>query len=338
MKFPMLSISVLLVFTLFICTLFINDKDTSPKIVLDGDFFDTGRVLGVSEAMPIPGAESLYLGLYDRAGIDPLDKRPPAPQKTGTEADFMLPAGRGAVLDSLSGAVLYGQAAEEKAPIASLTKLATALVFLEYNRGWEEIYELRPEDRIEGGMIYLMSGEKVKIKDLFYLSLVASDNTATQALVNAAGAGQGEFIARMNAKMKELGLKNTRFADPIGLSGENVSTALEVAGLAKAALASPEISEATLTKRYEFSTVQGRRVAVDSTDVLLEVLPQNGIRILGGKTGYIDSAGYCFAGKFVNEAGRELIAVVLGSDSPNLRFRWAKNMAEWTYRNYEWLK
>lgn len=333
----MLSIFVLFVFTLFICALFINDGQPSSKIILDGGFFDSGQVLGISEAAAELPVKQIYLNLYDQAKIDKIGVRPSAPQKVGTEAEPELPFGRGAVLDAKSGAVLFRRGAEEKAPIASITKLATALVFLDSNPDWEKEYEAGPDDRVEGGIIHLVSGDKVRIKDVFYLSLVASDNTATQALVNSTGLKPDEFVARMNFKMKELGLNNTHFVDPIGLSNDNISNALEVAKLAEAALAKPEIREATLTKKYEFSTAAGVKRTAYNTDVLLEILPQNGIEILGGKTGYIDSAGYCFAGKFVNQDGRELISVVLGSNNQNLRFRWAKNLAEWTYRNYEWL-
>src|SRR3989339_699761 len=153
MKTPMLSIFVLFIFTLFICTLFINDNQADSNIVLDGGFFDSGRVLGVSEAAAELPVKQIYFNLYDQAKIDKINDRPSIPQKVGTEAEPELPLGRGAVLDAKSGALLFGRYEEERAPIASITKLATALVFLDTEPDWEKVYEINPSDRVEGGIM-----------------------------------------------------------------------------------------------------------------------------------------------------------------------------------------
>jgi D-alanyl-D-alanine carboxypeptidase (penicillin-binding protein 5/6) len=81
----------------------------------------------------------------------------------------------------------------------------------------------------------------------------------------------------------------------------------------------------------------GRRKVVYNTDDLLNIFPQNGIRITGGKTGYTPSAGYCFVGKFVDHEGREMISVVLGSASRDSRFSETKELVEWAYKvtNYK---
>ena len=159
---------------------------------------------------------------------------------------------------------------------------------------------MRAEDKREGGKIHLFMGEKVRVKDLFYTSLVASDNVAAIGLINSTGLSLEEFIMKMNEKAAEIGLAKTSFKDPLGLNDNNVSNALEIAKLANKALLRDEIRNAAMTKMYEFKTQQGRAKVIYNTDDLLSVFPENGIEIKGGKTGYTEAAGYCFFGKFPN--------------------------------------
>lgn len=249
---------------------------------------------------------------------------------------FDLNSVYGVVMDIKNNEVLFSKFAEKEWPIASITKLITALVFLDHNSGWDGVYTIRREDRREGGKIYLYTGEKVKIKDLFYLSLVGSANTATIGLVHSTGMTIEEFVKKMNEKVSAMGLKNTRFYDPVGLNNYNVSTASEIAKFAQVALSNNDISEATLTKEYRFTTQGGREKTVYNTDDLLDIFPQNGVKILGGKTGYLQVAGYCFVGKFIDHDGREMISVVLGGDTRDSRFTETRDLIEWTYENFVW--
>lgn len=255
-------------------------------------------------------------------------------------ADFdLLRADSGAVIDGGTGTILYGKNADKQLPIASITKLITALVFLDRNPGWEKSYEIKASDRREGSKAFVSVGDRVKIKDLFYLSLVASANTETIALVGASGLEQAAFVAEMNKKAKELGLVRTLLKDPVGLDNDNLSTPLEVARLVKAAFSNDDIRRATLTKKHEFTTLSGKLVKVSNTDSLLgSFLSENadGIKIVGGKTGYTEEAGGCFAGKFTDRAGHEIISVVLGSPDKESRFEETKNLVEWVYKNYRW--
>lgn len=285
-----------------------------------------GKVLGDSEIAPANHLEPAKR----------LPRNLNLPAKKPAAGNLEISATSSAVIDCKSDAVLFGKQKDQIWPIASITKLIAALVFLEHNPGWDAIYQIKAGDKQEGGRIYLFTGEKVKVKDLFYFSLVGSDNTAAMALVRSTGLSDEEFINKMNEKARALGLNNTHFADPVGLSDGNVSTAKEIAALAGAAFANEDISGASLTKAYEFETLGGRKKKINNTDALLDIFPQNGIKILGGKTGYIEASGYCFAGKFADHGGNEIISVVLGADSYNARFDETKEMVEWVYENYQW--
>lgn len=241
---------------------------------------------------------------------------------------------RSAVLSADDRFFFWSQRGDEVQPIASITKLMTALVFLENNPGWETIYKITDEDHVTGGRLNLFLGDRVTVRNLFYTSLVASDNGATIALVHATGLSEKDFVEKMNAKAFSLGLINTRFVNPVGLSDQDVSTAREVALLAQAALSRPEIRQATEKESYQFVTLDGQEIKVASTDYLLSASVSGALRVLGGKTGYTEKAGYCFVGLFRHADGREVISAVLNADSKNERFLESKALVDWVFNGY----
>lgn len=264
-------------------------------------------------------------------------ERSSLPIKKEDFSDFTVEGEKVVIWDPVHQKFLFEQGAGEVLPIASITKLMTALVFLDHNPGWDHIHEITDQDRVEGGRIYVFLGDKLKTKDLFSISLVASANTSTMALVHSTGMTEEEFVKKMNLKAEEIGLVNTKFKDVVGLSPENLSTPREVARLAQAALDREEIREATLKEEYQFSTEQGRSRTVLSTRSLSEDFPYEKIGFLGGKTGYIPESGYCFVGKFHgNEQENDLISVVLGAEDREDRFNVTQELVDWTFNNYQW--
>lgn len=236
------------------------------------------------------------------------------------------------VVDAKNGYVLFQKEVERKQPIASLTKLMTALVFLDHNPGWgKEIIISKEDENKEVGHVYVYRGESVKVKDLFYLSLIGSDNRAAKALARSTGLSSEEFVKEMNKKAYFLGLKNTSFAGPTGLNTNNISTAFEISKLAYHAFNVEEIREAVASKNYTLK-VGGKVRNVKNTNKLLDSF----LDIKAGKTGYIDEAGYCLAVESVGKNGEKLIAVVLGSSTINKRFQETKGLINWAFDNYKW--
>lgn len=276
--------------------------------------------------------EELFFPATEEIAVEPeLQVRP--------KADFSpfagQPAARMFVLDEASGRELLAVEADKIQPIASITKLATALTFLDLNPGWDEYYTVKAGDLVGGARIYIQAGDNIKIRDLFNLSLIASANSATKALVAATGLSEQEFVARMNLKMLALGLANTGFADPIGFSHLNLSSAREVARLAELAFSDRDISATCGQDSYGFSTQAGRAVKAQSTNILLggEI---EGPDVSCGKTGYTVPAGYCFVGRFFQE-GQAVISVVLGAGTHFQRFQYSQNIAQWALTSYEWV-
>ncbi len=240
------------------------------------------------------------------------------------------------VIDDQSQKVLVTKNRQAASPIASITKLATVLVFLKNNPGWDKEITITDQDRRNGGFIYLLPGEKVRVKDLFYLTLVASSNEAAAALSRSTGLEN--FISEMNQLAAELGMSDTYFSDPAGLDPTNVSSAVDLIKLARAAFADENISAALTTDEYEFKVLNNGRQgkATNTNKLLASFLNNDNYQVLGAKTGYLEEAGYCLLLKVKKAAGPALILVLLGVDNQDNRWQEAKGMVDWVFRNYEW--
>lgn len=241
------------------------------------------------------------------------------------------------VVDWKSGKPLFEKNADEALPIASITKLMTALVALSGQPDWHKVIEISGSDDRPGGIAYVAPGERVTVEQLFHLSLIASANNATIALARSTGMTESEFVAEMNAMAKAIGMRNASFADPTGLDPANAASARDVALLIKTALLRTEIREAVAQDSYRSATKAGREFAVRNTDELLSsFLNRPPYAFFGGKTGYLEEAGYCLGAAAQNSDGNRVIAVVLGTSSKEQRFREVKALLHWAFDVYEW--
>ncbi len=212
------------------------------------------------------------------------------------------------VLDKTSGKIIFEKNIDEVRPLASLTKLMTTLVFLDKKVDLNQMITMKKEDFVGGATLWVKVGDKVKLKDLFYAMLVGSCNNATMAVARSTGMTMDEFVQEMNNKAWSMGLKNTRFVEPTGLSEKNVSTAKEMAMIAQTVFKNPQVREASTTQWYK--VVVGKSAYwVKNTSLKLF---QRDIVIAGSKTGWTDEAGY----NLVTQAGNknhDVIALVLGA-------------------------
>lgn len=218
------------------------------------------------------------------------------------------------VVDPTTGAVLFEKNSDRSVPIASLTKLMTTLVFLER---WPELSRevaVTREDWTGAGHTQLRIGERVSLTNLLHMSLMCSDNCATRTLARESGMSREDFLAAMNKKALEIGMSHTRFVEFTGLDERNVATAADVAKLVESASRNPLIHTITTTRSFEFRTAK-RGHLIGNTNRLL----YGRYEVVGGKTGFISEAGYCFA-TWVRTQGRDLIAVVLGAPTNATRF------------------
>lgn len=254
--------------------------------------------------------------------------------------DVVVTAASALVVDKDSGKILYQKNSDEQRSIASITKLMTALVFIDNNPGWEKAFTVSEIDYRPGGIVHLIAGESLTVEDIFYAALVSSANEAAMALARSTGMSEEEFVAAMNHKAQDLGMSNTVFTDVTGLHNSNKSTAHDLVILLEAVFKHQEIVKALSTKNYQLSIINKNiSRSITSTDL---VLGQNfGIdgevyQIKAGKTGYLEASGYCFASQITNQNNNSIYAVVLGSSSINNRFIDTKALAYWVFTNYRW--
>lgn len=263
-----------------------------------------------------------------------LDARPQ--RRRAVKFNLQLSSQHYVVIDDLTGQVLASSNPDEVRAIGSLTKLAAALTVLNNFPRWDSKVTVEAADGKLGGLFF-KEGETVTVKDLFYASLVGSSNNATMALARSTGLTVVEFADQMNQEAAMLGLTKTHFVEPTGLNAANQSTAREVARLLQAAMGKTEIARALHSAEYACE-VSGEQRRITSTDLLLaaDLSTSRIAAVLGGKTGFVDEAGYCFSAVLKNAAERRITVVVLGADNHYSRFEEAKALAEWVYRAYVW--
>jgi D-alanyl-D-alanine endopeptidase (penicillin-binding protein 7) len=232
------------------------------------------------------------------------------------------------VQDAASGETLFDKNSETVSPIASITKLMTAIVVLEQKLDLEERVVISQEDitaarssRIRGR---LRPGSALTRDELLLLSLMASDNRAAAALARTAPGGSDSFVAAMNREAERLGLHDTRYSDPTGLSPENVSSAQDLAKLVKAAHGYPLIREYS-TRRSAFVKARGGTVGFSNTNSLVRSGKWD---IELSKTGYISAAGRCLV-MHVRVASRDLVVVLLDSYGKYSRIGDAQRIRKW---------
>lgn len=241
------------------------------------------------------------------------------------------------IIDRATGKVLFEKNIDEARSIGSITKLMTALIFLETNPDLDAPAMLLAEDLRYGGIQHMGFNDEVRIRDLLLTSLVGSDNSATAALVRLSGLSLEEFVLRMNERASDFGLAQTTFVDSTGLSAENRSIAPDIVKLIDETMNVEFIQEATQLESYGFRGASGRYYSILSTNELLgSYLNQGEYTVLGGKTGFLPAAGYCFGVIVSEDNAHEIIVVVLGSYTKEGRFQDAKALAAWAYKVYQW--
>lgn len=224
-----------------------------------------------------------------------------------------------------TGRVLWAEHAHDQRSIASITKVMTALVFLEGEPDLDQTVEMTREDLRRASTTYLRVNETLTLGDVLHVALVSSDNAAARVLARSAGYASPEaFIARMNEKAVEIGLENTAFTDPSGLDAENLSSAYDVSRLITFAARDPLIAGIMQKTDYEFRTNRRRIVRVRNTNKLLGQLD-----VVGGKTGFIRKAGYCLATLLKLPDGPAVAVVVLGAQSNLARFWETRHLFNW---------
>jgi D-alanyl-D-alanine endopeptidase (penicillin-binding protein 7) len=230
------------------------------------------------------------------------------------------------IYNPVTGQVLWESHSQDQRSIASITKVMTAVVFLEESPDLSASVVVQRADVRNASTTYLKSGEKITKEDLLHLLLIASDNAAARVLARSSKHGPEGFIERMNEKAKELGLTSTKYADPSGLLAANLSSAYDMAKLITYVSGDSRI--ANVMQKQTYSATSGRRkITIHSTNQLVR---QGDVDVQAGKTGFISKAGYCLATLLrLPQSGQQVAVVVLGAKSNAGRFWETRHLFNW---------
>jgi D-alanyl-D-alanine endopeptidase (penicillin-binding protein 7) len=225
-----------------------------------------------------------------------------------------------------TGVVLWETHAQDQRSIASITKVMTAVVFLESGVALSTPVTVQRSDVSRASTTYLRNGFKLTADELLNLLLVGSDNAAARALARISPFGSEGFIEQMNDKERALGLENTSYADPSGLLAENVSSAYDQARLIAYASADERVSG--IMRKTSYATHIGKRmISANSTNQLVTT---GDIDVLAGKTGFISRSGYCLVTMLrLPQSGQQVAVVVLGAKTNASRFWETRHLFNW---------
>jgi serine-type D-Ala-D-Ala endopeptidase (penicillin-binding protein 7) len=229
------------------------------------------------------------------------------------------------IFDPVTGQVLYEENSQDKRSIASITKVMTALVYLEDNPDLNQEITVERSDVYAASTTYLKANDRITAGELLHLLLIPSDNGAARALARNSHGGTAAFVERMNEKAIELGLQNTSFADPSGLNANNVSSAFDLSHLITFAASDERIASVMRTATYTVTTNR-RMIPIHSTNHLLM---SGDVEVMGGKTGFISKSGYCLVTLLRLPQGNPIAVVVLGARSNNGRFWETRHLFSW---------
>lgn len=242
------------------------------------------------------------------------------------------------VVDDRTDTILWEKKSEEIRSLASITKLMSALVFLDSPIKWTTTTEIISEDDLDSSHA-IEAGDKLTAEELWHIALVGSSNSAINALVRVSGWSNDEFVAKMNQKAKSLRLSSLIFSDPTGLNSGNRGNARDIIRLLKVALQQPKIS-ATLQIGEYYAKPAGakKQRRVWSTDwLLIGWIPSNFKPTqIAGKTGYIGDSGYNFVVRLEENEKKAVRVLILGAASNEARFTEARDLGEWAFENYAW--
>ena len=256
-------------------------------------------------------------------------QRPSAGQRAGlhqTDDPLSLRSSVALVIDQDTEQVLFSKNPEAVLPIASITKLMTALVVVEAGLSLDERLSITQDDvdvfKSRGSRLRV--GTSLTRGELLHLALMASENRAAHALGRTYPGGLGAFREAMNAKASLLGMHHSQFVEPTGLSSDNRSSATDLALLVREASRHPIIGDLSTTPDLKMA-LGSRQVAFRNTNGLIR---NPAWEIALQKTGYISEAGRCVVMK-VQAAGRNLIMVLLDSAGRHARIGDAERLRAW---------
>ncbi|WP_237657927.1 serine hydrolase [Tolumonas lignilytica] len=238
-----------------------------------------------------------------------------------------LASGSALVMNASTGRMVYGKNAARRTPIASITKLMTAMVVLDAHLPMDQAITISDADvdRVKKSTSRLELGTTLSRHDTMWLALMSSENRAAHSLARTYPGGTAAFVKAMNRKARSLGMMHTIFYDPTGLNKDNTSTAADLALMVQAAYRYPQIREFTTSTEHDIISASGRQLHYQNSNALV----REGVwDIELSKTGYIKEAGRCLV-MVADVQSKPMVMVFLDAGAPSGRLNDARNLKSW---------
>lgn len=292
------------------------DRKLHPNRVVDLDAVAFAKIASTKSGLIKVKIETQKLiSISDQEKINPSGSLPSLSSRSAV------------IFSEKDGSILFNKNASTTAPLASLTKLIAAQVFLETKPTLSEevAYSVKDENYNyqyckpwESARLRVAEGETMTIENLLYAALVGSANNAVETLVRVSGLSRPDFIQKMNETVKAWGAQHTNFIEPTGLSPENVSSPLDYAIITRELYKNPLLKKISTTAKYSFTTIN-KKIKHNLSNTNGLILSGN-YKINGSKTGYLDEAGYCLMTRVESPSGN-LIIVNFGAKSKDDNFK-----------------
>lgn len=235
---------------------------------------------------------------------------PPQPTRVGADIPPQVNAGQIAVIDESSGELIYGFNEHERTPMASTTKIVTAMVALERGKLRDMIYvDYDPNKLYDSTAMGCLPGERYSLEDLLYGLMLPSGNDAALAIANYVAGSEEAFVQMMNDKVSQLGLRDTHFVNPHGLHDpDHYSTAYDMAMLARHAMKTPTFRELAAAKYWDVQGTKSYRI-FNLNRLLWEYEWADGVKI-----GFTEEAGRTTVASATRDGQRVYVALMHGGD------------------------
>jgi D-alanyl-D-alanine carboxypeptidase len=253
-------------------------------------------------------------------------------EKTGTSLQPVIKAKSALSIDLDTGKILYEQDPGQELPMASLTKLMTALVILN-NHALDEVVTVdRRATEVEPAKMYLLAGEKITVRELIRAIFIKSANDAALALAYYDSNNLEDFAKKMNDQAGKLGMEHTQFRNPVGFDDpDQYTTTDDLAILARAVYKKPIVRESAVLSKATLSSADGAEThELENTNQLLGSY----LKVFGLKTGTTDLAGQCLISIVESPEGAKIMNIMLNSPS---RYDESKILSQWIFDNYRWI-
>ncbi|MDA3802392.1 MAG: serine hydrolase [Patescibacteria group bacterium] len=302
------------------------DRSIFPDRVIDLDYVAFSEIASPSSGIIDVKVEVVNVA-DDKVEISSLEVTP------------VITANSAIVMNEKNNEIIYSKNPDQVVPIASLTKIVFAQVFLNLNVDFDKevVYKLADEElnvlycqpKSDIKLLRVEEGDVLTVRDLFYSALMYSGNNAVETLVRNSGISRDEFILQMNKYAENLGAENTNFIEPTGLSPKNVSSVKDYAIISKEVFKNKLLHDISSTKYYSFKTVNtDKEFKLYNTN---RSINNNTYNIEGSKTGYLHESGYCLTTK-VTQGEDSLIVINLNSDSRDERESENEKLANYGFK------